>query len=74
MFDKYAVTVWKNGNWKVWSTMDATYARDDPDWLTDFGVQEVLDEAKADVEGIRTDRDRAQDDFIGNLLRSPPET
>lgn len=29
-----AITVWKDGTWKAWTALDATYAQDDPDWLS----------------------------------------
>lgn len=28
-----AITVWRDGSWKVWRSLDATYAENDPDWL-----------------------------------------
>jgi hypothetical protein len=27
------ITVWQDGTWKRWSSLDAYYARNDPDWL-----------------------------------------
>ena len=49
---KLAVTVWKDGGWKVWGTVDAMYARDDPDWLCDFGVADVLASAERESADI----------------------
>lgn len=42
-----SVTVWKDGTWKMWSCRDAEYARDDPDWLTEFSMKELLELAEA---------------------------
>lgn len=28
-----AITVWKDGTWKVWQATDAHYAENDPEWL-----------------------------------------
>ncbi len=46
MHDEYMVTVWTNGTWKVWNVLDAIYARNDPDWLCDFGLNELASHAK----------------------------
>jgi hypothetical protein len=44
---KFAVTVWKDGTYRVWGAMDAYYARNDPDWLAEFGVSEIVEAALA---------------------------
>ena len=31
--DGWAVTVWKDGNWRLWRTLDAKYAEGEPGWL-----------------------------------------
>jgi hypothetical protein len=31
--DGFAITVWKEGSWKLWQTLDAKYSEKDPDWL-----------------------------------------
>lgn len=31
--DGWAISVWKNGGWKLWRTLDAKYAESDPEWL-----------------------------------------
>lgn len=48
-FDK-AITVWKNGGYKVWRSLDAQYASDDPDWLTNIPLKEIIPEVLADVD------------------------
>jgi len=32
--DGWAVTIWKDGTWKLWSTLDAKYAEREPNWLS----------------------------------------
>lgn len=32
--DGWAITVWKDGGWKLWRTLDAKYAEGEPEWLT----------------------------------------
>lgn len=43
-----AITVWKDGRWKLWSRLDACYARNDPDWLLEFSP-EVFELAPVDI-------------------------
>jgi hypothetical protein len=31
--DGFAITVWKNGTWKIWQTLDAKHAEKEEDWL-----------------------------------------
>jgi hypothetical protein len=45
--DGWAITVWKDGGWKLWRTLDAKYAEGDPDWLATL--------AGADIESHRAD-------------------
>jgi hypothetical protein len=40
----FAVTVWKDGTWKVWAKESAVYARSDSDWLCEMSLQEILAE------------------------------
>ncbi len=34
--DKQIITVWKDGSWKIWSSLDAEYAANDVDWLVNI--------------------------------------
>ncbi len=36
------VTMWKDGGWKLWGSMDAFYAQADDDFLVNLSVKEVL--------------------------------
>ena len=35
---RQAITVWKDGTWKVWQRMDAQLAEDETDWLVTIPV------------------------------------
>lgn len=35
LFDE-TITVWKDGTWKCWRNLDATYVTDDPNWLVNI--------------------------------------
>jgi len=35
------ITVWDNGEWKVWGAMDAYYAIEDEDYLVTIPLKEV---------------------------------
>lgn len=37
---KLAITVWKDGGWKIWRRIDAHYAENDPDWLVTIPLPE----------------------------------
>lgn len=56
------VTVWRDGTWQLWGTVDAIMVRNDPDWLTEFSVAEV-----ATVE--REACARAAEDLYGDDSR-----
>ena len=45
---KLAITVWKDGAWKNWQKLDATYAEQDADWLCTIPLDclDVLRETK----------------------------
>lgn len=45
---KHAVTIWKDGSYKIWGAMDAHYAQSDPDYLATIGVAEMVAGAVAD--------------------------
>lgn len=45
---KCVVTIWKNGGYKVWGTMDAYLARNDPDWLQEVSIEKLLNLAVKD--------------------------
>lgn len=47
--DGCAITVWKNGTWKEWQTLDAKYAEQDPD----FFVTIPLNDAKGELPEIK---------------------
>lgn len=36
-----AITVWKDGTWKVWSVGDAEHAQNDPEWLVTIPLSEL---------------------------------
>jgi hypothetical protein len=40
--DEYAVTVWKEGCWKVWHESDAKYAETDWDWLATIPLRDAI--------------------------------
>ena len=42
---KVVVTVWRDGSFKVWETMDAFYAQADESFIASIGLQEIIDEA-----------------------------
>lgn len=51
--DGSAITVWKNGTWQRWQTLDAKYAEKDPDWLCTIPLaEEVPQKAAEDVETV----------------------
>ncbi len=33
------ITVWKNGDWKIWRSLDAYYAANDSDWLVNIPIE-----------------------------------
>lgn len=41
---KMAITVWKDGSWKVWRAPDAYYAQDDPDHLVNIPLPQPEEE------------------------------
>jgi len=41
--NKIAVSIWKDGSWKVWGGMDAYYAQNDPDYLLTIGMGDMAD-------------------------------
>jgi hypothetical protein len=43
-----AVTVWKDGSYKIWSHTDAKYAEGDPDWLTTVYLPVLLADCPRD--------------------------
>lgn len=57
--DGWAITVWKDGGWKLWRTLDAKYAEGDPDWL-------------ATLSGDDIDLQRAKLTTSGHSMRSKP--
>ena len=36
------ITIWKDGTWKVWDRRSAELAANDPDWLVNIEIKEVL--------------------------------
>ena len=42
--DGWAITVWADGGWKLWRTLDAKYAEGDPGWVTTIPVHQVANE------------------------------
>ncbi len=38
-----SITVWTDGTWKVWSSLDAYYAQEDADWLVTIPCAELAD-------------------------------
>lgn len=51
---KFAMTVYKDGTYKVWRDIDAAYARDDDNWLMEIPIQEVVDETDFAAEAALT--------------------
>lgn len=47
---KHAVTIWKDGTFKVWGVMDAFYAQADPDFFLNIGMAELLAEMEKDFQ------------------------
>ena len=45
--DGWAITVWKDGGWKLWRTLDARYAERDPDFLATFAGADIQHEIDA---------------------------
>jgi hypothetical protein len=39
---EYVLTVWKDGRHKIWRSLDATYASDDPGWLCNLRLDYML--------------------------------
>lgn len=39
--DGWAISVWKDGSWKLWGALDAKYAERDPNWLSTLSDQDV---------------------------------
>lgn len=39
--DGWAITVWQDGGWKLWRTLDAKYAERDPDWLGTLNGKDI---------------------------------
>jgi hypothetical protein len=35
------ITVWQDGTWKLWRSLDAYYAANDPYWLLNIPVEEL---------------------------------
>ena len=42
--DGWAITVWKDGGWKLWTSLDAAYAECEPDWLSTLRGSDIHDE------------------------------
>lgn len=42
--DGFAITVWKDGSWRAWQTLDAKYAEKDADWLLTISAQAIQEE------------------------------
>jgi hypothetical protein len=40
-----AITVWKDGTWKAWQTLDAKYAEKDPNWLSTIPCSDAISDA-----------------------------
>ena len=40
---KMAITVWKDGTWKVWQAMDAQLAENEDDWLSTIPLPQPED-------------------------------
>ena len=36
-----AITVWRNGGWRLWQVMDAQLASADPNWLCTIPLKDV---------------------------------
>lgn len=47
--DGWAITVWKDGGWKLWRTLDAKYAEGDPDWLATLSG-DAIDQGRGELE------------------------
>jgi hypothetical protein len=47
-----AITVWRDGTWKVWGCIDAQYAETDPDWLSTIPLSKVLTDIERQPEAI----------------------
>lgn len=45
--DGWALTIWKDGGWKLWRTLDAKYAEGDPEWLATLSGDQVQDDIDA---------------------------
>lgn len=45
-----AITVWKDGTWKVWGSMDAQYAETDSNYLLTIPISTVLRDIKNNPE------------------------
>lgn len=44
--DGWAITIWKDGGWKLWRTLDARYAESDPDFFASLPgnlIQDAID-------------------------------
>jgi hypothetical protein len=46
-----AITIWKNGEYRVWGGMDAFYAQADPDFLVNIALSDI----EADAAKERAD-------------------
>ena len=42
----WAITIWKDGGWKLWSKTDAYYAENDPDWGSTITCDHIQEELK----------------------------
>ena len=36
------ITVWKDGTWKLWDSLDAQYAANDKDWLVNIPISNLF--------------------------------
>jgi protein-arginine kinase activator protein McsA len=43
---KETITVWVNGDWKIWSNLDAEYAANDSEWLVNIPCKEIEESRK----------------------------
>jgi hypothetical protein len=57
-----AVTVWKDGTYKLWAALDASYAESDPDWLCTIPI--CRSDAPAQTLGIDWINDDGSHQFM----------
>lgn len=70
-----AVTVWKDGSWQAWQTLDAKYAEGDPNWLCTIPFSDAIGDAFDIVRAtaLAAARHATTSAGWGAALRNPPD-